>query len=213
MFSSSTLARTFAQSAAARADISRVAIVGGGQMGSGIAQVCAAAGQTVTVADLSQQCLDTSRNTITNSLARVAKKKFKDDAAAAGAMVEEIVSRISWKNSTEEAVADVDLVVEAIVEDLDVKKTLFAKIDEVATSGTILASNTSSLSIGDIAAATARTDRFVGLHFFNPVPVMKLLEIVRTDQTSPAVLEAVTSWGQAIGKTTVPCKASNTNID
>jgi len=99
-----------------------------------------------------------------------------------------------------------DLVVEAIVEDLEIKKSLFAKIDAVAPPNTILASNTSSLSIGDIASATNRKDKFVGLHFFNPVPVMKLLEVVQTDLTDPEVVSSVTSWGQDLGKTTVPCK-------
>merc|ERR550519_1088956 len=99
-----------------------------------------------------------------------------------------------------------DLVVEAIIEDLEIKKSLFAKIDAVAPPNTILASNTSSLSIGDIASATNRKDKFVGLHFFNPVPVMKLLEVVQTDLTDPEVVSSVTSWGQDLGKTTVPCK-------
>merc|ERR1712080_710186 len=94
---------------------------------------------------------------------------------------------------------------EAIVENLEVKRHLFSAVDSVAPSNTILASNTSSLAIGDIAAATKRPERFVGLHFFNPVPVMKLLEVVRTEHTDPGVLQTVTDWGSALGKTTVPC--------
>merc|ERR1740128_168620 len=207
MFSTSTtLIRSFSSSSSVLAAIQNVAIVGGGQMGSGIAQVCAGVGQTVAIVDLDQGRLDNSRKVITNSLARVAKKKHKEDAAAATAMVDGIVGRISWTNSAEEAAATADLVVEAIVEDLEIKKSLFTKIDAAAPSSTILASNTSSLSIGDIAAATNRQDKFVGLHFFNPVPVMKLLEVVRTDLTDPEVFSLVTSWGQGIGKTTVPCK-------
>jgi len=205
-FGSSALIRSFSLSASANGAIKNVAIVGGGQMGSGIAQVSAAAGQTVVVVDLDQGILDNSRKVITNSLVRVAKKKHKDDAAAATKMVDDIVGKISWTKSVEEAVTTSDLVVEAIVENLDVKKDLFSKIDAAAPTNTILASNTSSLSIGDIAAATKRQDKFVGLHFFNPVPVMKLLEVVKTDLTDPEVFSSVTTWGQEIGKTTVPCK-------
>lgn len=175
-------------------------------MGSGIAQVSSAVGQSVVVVDLDQGTLDTSRKVITNSVARVAKKKYKDDAAAATKMVDDTLARIRWTSSVEEAVETSDLVVEAIVEDLEIKQSLFAKIDAVAPPNTILASNTSSLSIGDIASATNRKDKFVGLHFFNPVPVMKLLEVVQTDLTDPEVVSSVTSWGQDLGKTTVPCK-------
>jgi len=175
-------------------------------MGSGIAQVSAAVGQTVTVVDLDQATLDNSRKVITTSLTRVAKKKHKDDPAAATGMVDEIINRIRWTASAEEAAANSDLVVEAIVENLDIKKKLFAGIDAAAPSNTILASNTSSLSIGDIASATNRQDKFVGLHFFNPVPVMKLLEVVKTDMTDPEVFDKVTTWGKELGKTTVPCK-------
>jgi len=175
-------------------------------MGSGIAQVSAAVGQTVTVVDLDQATLDNSRKVITTSLTRVAKKKHKDDPAAATGMVDEVINRIRWTASAEEAAANSDLVVEAIVENLDIKKKLFAGIDAAAPSNTILASNTSSLSIGDIASATNRQDKFVGLHFFNPVPVMKLLEVVKTDMTDPEVFDKVTTWGKELGKTTVPCK-------
>merc|ERR1719369_901407 len=198
--------RSFSLSSVANGAIKNVAIVGGGQMGSGIAQVSAAAGQSVVVVDIDQGILDNSRKVITNSLARVAKKKHKDDADAATKMVDDIVGKISWTKSVEEAVGASDLVVEAIVENLDIKKKLFAGIDAAAPPNTILASNTSSLSIGDIASATNRQDKFVGLHFFNPVPVMKLLEVVKTDMTDPEVFDKVTTWGKELGKTTVPCK-------
>merc|ERR1719376_800430 len=183
-FTTSAFTRSFSLSSVANGAIKNVAIVGGGQMGSGIAQVSAAAGQSVVVVDIDQGILDNSRKVITNSLARVAKKKHKDDADAATKMVDDIVGKISWTKSVEEAVGASDLVVEAIVENLDVKKELFSKID----------------------AAAKRQDKFVGLHFFNPVPVMKLLEVVKTDQTNPEVFSSVTTWGQEIGKTTVPCK-------
>lgn len=205
-FTTSAFIRSFSCSSVANGAIKNVAIVGGGQMGSGIAQVSAAARQSVVVVDIDQGILDNSRKVITNSLARVAKKKHKDDADAATKMVDDIVGKISWTKSVEEAVVASDLVVEAIVENLNIKKELFSKIDAAAPPNTILASNTSSLSIGDIAAATQRQDKFVGLHFFNPVPVMKLLEVVKTDLTNPEVFSSVTTWGQEIGKTTVPCK-------
>lgn len=206
VFGGLVISRSISLSAAMRAPITRLAIVGGGQMGSGIAQVAAAAGQRVTVTDLSPAILENSRAGITSSLARVAKKKHKEDVVAATAMVEEIVARIRWVASAEEAVAEAELVVEAVLEDLQVKKTLFAAIDAAAPHSAILASNTSSLAIGDIAAATKRPERFVGLHFFNPVPVMKLLEVVRTDSTDQAVFQAAMDWGTSLGKTTVPCK-------
>lgn len=206
VFASRILSRSFSRTAYNSAPIKNVTIVGGGQMGSGIAQVSASVGQTVTVVDLGEDRLQASRNNITTSLARVAKKKHKEDAASSQAMVEEITSRIRFVSSIDEAVAEADLVVEAIVEDLEVKKHLFSAVDASAPNKTILASNTSSLAIGDIAAATNRQDRFVGLHFFNPVPVMKLLEVVRTEHTHPEVFQTVTDWGIALGKTTVPCK-------
>jgi len=205
-FGSTIGRRAFSISCGAQGAIKNVAIIGGGQMGSGIAQVSAAVGQTVTVVDLDQATLDNSRKVITTSLTRVAKKKHKDDPAAATGMVDEVINRIRWTASAEEAAANSDLVVEAIVENLDIKKKLFAGIDAAAPSNTILASNTSSLSIGDIASATNRQDKFVGLHFFNPVPVMKLLEVVKTDMTDPEVFDKVTTWGKELGKTTVPCK-------
>jgi len=205
-FASTIGRRAFSISCGAQGAIKNVAIIGGGQMGSGIAQVSAAVGQTVTVMDLDQATLDNSRKVITTSLTRVAKKKHKDDPAAATGMVDEVINRIRWTASAEEAAANSDLVVEAIVENLDIKKKLFAGIDAAAPPNTILASNTSSLSIGDIASATNRQDKFVGLHFFNPVPVMKLLEVVKTDMTDPEVFDKVTNWGKELGKTTVPCK-------
>lgn len=206
VFACRILRRGFSQTAYNKAPIKNVTIVGGGQMGSGIAQVSASVGQSVTVVDLGEDRLQSARQSITTSLTRVAKKKHKDDAASSQAMVEEITSRIRFVSSIDEAVSEADLVVEAIVEDLEVKKHLFSAVDSAAPSNTILASNTSSLAIGDIAAATKRLERFVGLHFFNPVPVMKLLEIVRTEHTDPGVVQAVTDWGSALGKTTVPCK-------
>jgi len=206
MFANLVASRSFSLSSSALTSIKCLAVVGGGQMGSGIAQVAAMAGQQVSVADVSSDRLEASRTTITTGLARLAKRKYKEDPAAASAWVEEVASRLRWVGTAEEAVADADLVVEAVLEDLQVKRELVGRIDAAAPPSAILASNTSSLAIGDIASATTRPDKFVGLHFFNPVPVMKLLEVVRTEQTDDAAMQTALAWGTSLGKTVVPCK-------
>jgi len=206
MFANLVVSRSFSLSSSALTSIKVLAVVGGGQMGSGIAQVAAMAGQQVSVADVSPDRLEASRTSITTGLTRLAKRKYKEDPAAASAWVQEVAGRVRWVGSAEEAVAEADLVVEAVLEDLQVKRDLFGRLDAAAPPSAILASNTSSLAIGDIAAATSRPDKFVGLHFFNPVPVMKLLEVVRTEQTDETVMQAALAWGASLGKTVVPCK-------
>lgn len=116
------------------------------------------------------------------------------------------MGRLKISLDLEETVANTDLVVEAIVENLSAKHRLFSSIDAIAPEHTIFASNTSSLSISDIASVTKRKDKFGGLHFFNPVPVMKLLEIVRTNDTSEETYQKLLAWGKLIGKTTITCK-------
>jgi len=175
-------------------------------MGSGIAQVCAQTGHEVYLVDMSAELLDKAQSSIKTSIARVAKKKYKDDAQAGETFIASALSRVHTTTSSEEAAVQSDLVVEAIVENLEVKKKLFAALDKVAPAHTIFASNTSSLPIGDIAVATDRRDRFGGLHFFNPVSVMKLLEVIRIPETSDATYQSMVSWGEAMGKTTVTCK-------
>jgi len=206
MFANLVVSRSFSLSSSALTSIKVLAVVGGGQMGSGIAQVAAMAGQQVSVADVSPDRLEASRTSITTGLTRLAKRKYKEDPAAASAWVQEVAGRVRWVGSAEEAVAEADLVVEAVLEDLQVKRDLFGRLDAAAPPSAILASNTSSLAIGDIAAATSRPDKFVGLHFFNPVPVMKLLEVVRTEQTDETVMQTALAWGASLGKTVVPCK-------
>jgi len=186
--------------------IKTVTVIGGGLMGSGIAQVCAQTGHEVYLVDMSPELLDKAQSSIKSSIARVAKKKFKDDAQAGETFIASALARVHTTTSSEDAAVQSDLVVEAIVENLDIKKKLFAALDKVAPAHTIFASNTSSLPIGDIAVATDRRDRFGGLHFFNPVSVMKLLEVIRIPETSDATYEAMVSWGEAMGKTTVTCK-------
>jgi 3-hydroxybutyryl-CoA dehydrogenase len=177
--------------------ISRIGVVGAGQMGNGIAQVAAAAGYAVTCSDVSDAALAKGRKTVTDSLGRLVKKE-KITAAEADA----IAARITW--STEiSAHADADLVVEAATENVGLKFKIFEELSKVAKPGAILASNTSSISITAIAAHTDRPDRVIGMHFMNPVPLMQLVEIIRglatTDETYADVREAA----EKMGKTTV----------
>lgn len=201
----SVISRNFSTSVA-RAAIKNVTVVGGGLMGSGIAQVSAQSGHNVTIVELSQDVLDKTRKSIETSVQRVAKKVYKERPEEGEKFVADTLSRISTSTSLPDVVQDSDLVLEAIVENLSVKHKLFRSIDEVAPAKTIFASNTSSLSISDIASVSNRKDRFAGLHFFNPVPVMKLLEVVRTPETSDETYQTLMAWGKAIGKTAITCK-------
>lgn len=139
-------------------------------------------------------------------MSRVAKKLFKDKPEQIEKFIADTRANIKGSTDPTNAVKDSDLVIEAIVENLDVKHKLFKSLDEAAPAKTIFASNTSSLSIGDIAQATNRKDRFGGLHFFNPVPVMKLVEVIRTSETSDATFNELAAFGKAVGKTCVSCK-------
>jgi len=186
--------------------IENVTVIGCGLMGAGIAQVAAQAGNKVNLVDVNDTVLKKSEERIQKSVQRVAKKKFKDDSTKTQQFVDESLSRISYTTDLHKAVQNSDLVVEAIVENLKIKQDLFADIDKVAPEHTMFASNTSSIPISEIAELAKRKDRFGGLHFFNPVPVMKLLEVIRINQTSDATYEAMMAWGQKIGKVTVTCK-------
>lgn len=198
--------RAFSSSSIARTAIKHVVVVGGGSMGAGIAQVASQTGHQVVLVDVSKEVLDKSKVRIEESVKRVAKKKFADDKKAMEEFVQVTLSNIALSTSADEAVKNTDLVVEAIIENIDVKKKLFAALDKAAGPSTIFASNTSSLPIADIASSTSRKDRFGGLHFFNPVPVMKLLEVVRISETSEDTFQKMQAWGKALGKTTVVCK-------
>jgi 3-hydroxyacyl-CoA dehydrogenase len=186
--------------------INNLVVVGGGLMGSGIAQVAAQAGNKVSLVDLNDTVLTKSKASISGSLTRVAKKQFKDDPGKADSFVKDILGRLTFTPDLNNAVKDADLVIEAIVENLDAKKKLFGGIDKVAKASTIFASNTSSIPISEIAAESTRKPQFAGLHFFNPVPVMKLLEIIRIQETSDETYEKLVAWGKHIGKATVVCK-------
>jgi len=186
--------------------IQEVVIIGGGLMGAGIAQVSAQTNHKVTLVDLNQKVLDKSEKMISASISRVAKKLFKDDQKAAEAFVSDSMGQLTLSTSVEAAISTADLVVEAVTENLQLKQKLFGTWDAMSPEKTILASNTSTLRITDIIKYVGRQDKVGGLHFFNPVPVMKLLEVVRTDITSDETFDAMVAWGRAIGKHTVACK-------
>jgi 3-hydroxyacyl-CoA dehydrogenase len=187
--------------------IKKVGVVGCGLMGHGIVQVAAQAGLTVVALESQQAFLDAGLARIDKSLAKLAEKavekgktpeQAKADAAATRAR---ITGTLSSKD-----LADCDLVIEAIVEDLGAKKKLFAELGKLCKPDTILASNTSSFPIGEMAEASGRPARFVGLHFFNPVQLMKLVEVVRTAKTDENVFAAARAFGEGVGKTPVACK-------
>jgi 3-hydroxybutyryl-CoA dehydrogenase len=169
-------------------------------MGSGIAQIAAAAGYDTVVRDVSKELLDRGRAGIEKSLARFVEKG-KLEAAARDATLK----RLTFTT----AVADlkgVDIVIEAITEDLGLKNALFKELDGLCGAATIFASNTSSLTIAEMAAATKRADRFVGLHFFNPVPLMQLVEVVRTVTTSDEAFKRAFAFAKSLGKEAVAAK-------
>jgi 3-hydroxyacyl-CoA dehydrogenase len=198
--------RGFASSVAFNAKIQEVVVIGGGLMGAGVAQVAASTGHKVTLVDISQDVLDKSQARIGESIKRVAKKQFKDDAEAGGKFIDSSMSNLHIATTVNESITTADLVLEAVVENIGLKQKLFKEYDELAPAKTIFASNTSSLPIGEIAKVTNRLDRFGGLHFFNPVPVMKLLEVVRIPETSDETFNAMKEWGKNMKKVTVDCK-------
>jgi len=180
--------------------IRSVGVLGAGLMGSGIAEVCAKAGFTVVVREVDEKALAAGRRRIENSLSK-AIERGKLDARTG----DEIRGRLKFSSSLEEF-SSLDLVIEAIVENLDVKREVYRALDALCGPETIFCSNTSSLTITEMAAATQRPDRFAGLHFFNPVPVMKLVEVVRGLATSDATVAAVTAFARALGKEPVACR-------
>ena len=163
--------------------IQKVGVVGCGLMGSGIAQVCAQAGFQTVVREFSAELVDKGLKGIDKNLARLVEKNTITEAAK-----NEIRGRLKGVTAIDE-LKDCDVIVEAIIEQLPAKRELFSALDALCPAHTIFSSNTSSIAITEIAAATKRPQRFVGLHFFNPVPVLKLVEVVRTIATDAAVYE------------------------
>ena len=182
--------------------IEKIAVLGAGQMGNGIAQVAACAGYSVVMIDIKQEYVEASLAAIEKSLARlVAKERMtQTDADEALALVS-----VSTEKS---AAADADLVVEAIPEIPELKFSVFAELDAICKPEAILASNTSSISINEIAAATNRPDKVIGMHFMNPVAIMRLVEIINGSETSEAVTAAVVEASERMGKTALACNDS-----
>ena len=190
----------FEKSGEDKVNIEKVGVVGCGLMGSGIAEVAAKAGFDVVVREVNDEFLEAGKGRIKKSLDRAVDKGKMEEADRDAAW-----DRLHF--STEmAALADRDLVIEALVEEMEAKNELFSALDDLCGPDTIFASNTSSLTITDMAAATNRPDRVVGLHFFNPVPVMKLVEVVRTIATSDEVFAAVFSFSERLGKQPIAAK-------
>ncbi|MGH0592649.1 3-hydroxybutyryl-CoA dehydrogenase [Bacillus pretiosus] len=177
--------------------VQKIVVIGAGQMGSGIAQVCAMAGYDVKVQDLKQEQLDRGLAIITKNLARqVEKGRMKEEEKEA------TLNRLTVTLDFD-CVKEADLVIEAAVEKMDIKKKIFANLDGIAPDHAILATNTSSLPITEIAAVTKRPEKVIGMHFMNPVPVMKLVEIIRGLATDDEVYETIEDITKKIGKVPV----------
>ncbi|MBI5445012.1 MAG: 3-hydroxybutyryl-CoA dehydrogenase [Deltaproteobacteria bacterium] len=181
-------------------EIQKVGVAGCGLMGGGIVQVCAQSGYEVVVLEAAEAFLDKGmtaiRNSLTGSVARGKLLQAEMDATLA---------RVRGTTSVTD-LAGSDIVIEAVVEDLQAKRKLFSELDSCCAEHTLFCSNTSSIPIIEIAAATKRPDRFVGLHFFNPVPVMKLVEVIRTLRSSDEAVRAATAFAESLGKKTIQAK-------
>lgn len=181
-------------------EIKKVGVVGCGLMGAGIAQVSAQSGYQVVVSEINDELLNKGLKAIDKTLAKsVEKGKIAEDDKVSA------LSRIKGTTKLEDF-SDCDLVVEAAVENMDIKKKVFTDLDRICPAQAVLATNTSCLSITEIAAITKRPDKVIGTHFFNPVPVMKLLEIVTTIVSSEETLNTVKSFGESLGKTVIVAK-------
>jgi 3-hydroxybutyryl-CoA dehydrogenase len=181
-------------------NIQKVGVLGCGLMGSGIAQVAAMAGFDVTVLEVDQKYIDKGFAGIEKSLAKFAEKGTLKETPQA--------VRARLRGTTKPAdLADCDIVVEAVIENIDEKKKMYAALDAVAKKDAIFATNTSSISVTELMAATRRPERFIGLHFFNPVPLMKLVEVVRTIATANDVYESAYEFAKKLGK--VPVRTSD----
>lgn len=182
--------------------IDKIAVLGAGQMGNGITQVAACAGYEVVMIDIKQEFVDRGVSAIEKSLAKLVSKErmSKEDADSARARISTAIDR--------SACHDVDLAIEAVPEILDLKLSIFSELDQICKPECILASNTSSISISEIAAATSRPEKVIGMHFMNPVPIMKLVEIINGKQTSDETNSAVIAAADKMGKTALSCNDS-----
>ncbi|WP_107942024.1 MULTISPECIES: 3-hydroxybutyryl-CoA dehydrogenase [Metasolibacillus] len=177
--------------------IQKVMVIGAGQMGSGIAQVCAQAGYTVLLNDIKQEFFERGIGVITKNLTRDVEKGRKTEEEK-----QEILARITMSLDLQDA-SNVDIVIEAAVENMEIKQSIFKQLDTIAPKHAILATNTSSLPITEIAAVTTRPEQVIGMHFMNPVPVMKLVEIIRGLATADEVYKAVEEMTVKLAKTPV----------
>ncbi len=181
-------------------EIKRVGVVGAGIMGAGIVQVCAQSGYEVVVSEINDELLNKGMGTVDHFLGRAVQKEKMTAQDK-----DEIMGRIKGTTSIGDF-KDCDLVVEAIIENLDIKKQVFRQLDEICPPHALLTSNTSSMTITEMAAATNRMDKVAGLHFFNPVPVMRLVEIVTTIVSSEETVETLREFSESLGKTVVIAK-------
>ncbi len=180
-------------------DIKTIGVIGAGQMGAGIAQVAAVSGYNVILSDIKQEFVDRGMAGIQKSLSKFVEKG-KLDAAAKDAALARIRTTLDL-NEMKHA----DLVVEAVIEDLELKRKIFRQLDEVCPAHAILSSNTSSISITKLAAATKRPQKFIGMHFMNPVPMMKLVEVIRGQLTDDETTQAIIEVSKKLDKTPVEC--------
>lgn len=176
-------------------EIRKICVLGAGLMGSGIAQISAQAGYEVAMRDIERRFIDKGMDTIRKNLARDVEKgkRTRQD-------MEAVLDRIRPTLEVQEAAAGADVVVEVVIEVMDVKKQVYAELETIVKPECLFFTNTSGLSITEMAAITKRPDKFIGTHFFNPVPVMRLLEIIKGYETSEATLKAAVAWGKQIGK-------------
>ena len=182
--------------------IQHIGVIGAGQMGNGIAQVAACAGFQVTLVDIKQAFLDKAKENIQTSLEKLVSKERLSQSESQNAL-----SRINFHTSMQE-VSEADLVIEAVPEILDLKNSIFSKLDDICKDSTILASNTSSISIDKIANSTKRPESVIGMHFMNPVPLMKLVEIINGTNTSTQVNDIVVDAATKMGKIALSCNDS-----
>ncbi len=176
-------------------DIKKICVLGAGLMGNGVAQVCAQAGYQVSMRDIEQGFVDNGMKMITKNLTRDVSKNKKTQEE-----MDQILARILPAVDLGEAVKDADIVIEVIIERMDIKKQLFNELENLASAECLFCSNTSGLSITELATTTKRPEKFIGTHFFNPVPVMRLLEVIRGYETSDETLDIIKELGNKIDK-------------
>ena len=175
-------------------EVKKPFVVGAGIMGAGVGQLCAQQGYDVTVVDISDELVEKAKGKVTAGLSkRVENGKITQEEMDA------VLSHLNWSTGLEQA-KDSDFVVEAIIENIDVKKEVFQKLDSICPPETILATNTTALSVSEIASATQRPDKVIGMHFFNPAVIMKLVEIIRGEQTSDETIATTKKFAEALGK-------------